>query len=86
MFRNHKQRHMFSFITGKVLGVFIKKKFALYLEHFHEYNGVIFVLKNLNLEFVFVIPILLLQQQWFQNKPSMKLIIWNNTGQKQGYK
>ena len=46
MFQNHKQQgHMFSFITGKkVLGVF-KKKFALYLEHFHEYNGVIFVLK-----------------------------------------
>ena len=36
---------MFSFITGKVLGVIIKKKFALYLEHFHKYNGVIFVLK-----------------------------------------
>ena len=45
MFQNHKQGHMLSFITGKVLGVFIKKKIALYLEHFHEYNGVIFVLK-----------------------------------------
>ena len=41
MFQNHKQQgHMFSFITGKVLGVGIHKKiFALYLEHYHEYNN-----------------------------------------------
>ena len=32
MFQNHKRGHMFSFITGKVLGVFIMNIFALYIQ------------------------------------------------------
>ena len=35
---------MFSFITGKVFGVFIKI-FALHVLHFDKCNGVVFVLK-----------------------------------------
>ena len=45
MFQNHKRGHMFSFITGKVLGVFMNFFCALYTQQFHEYNGAIFVMK-----------------------------------------
>ena len=46
---------MFSFITGKVLGVFMNF-FAFYIQHIHKYNGVIFYIENLNLDFVSVVP------------------------------
>ena len=43
-FKTTNGGHMFSFIAGKLLGVFMNF-FALYIPHFHEYNGVIFELK-----------------------------------------
>ena len=41
---------MFSFITGKVLGVFMK--FFLHCTY-HKYNDLYFVMKNPNSDFVF---------------------------------
>ena len=59
MFQNHKQGHMLSFITGKVLGVFIKT-FCIVLRTLSRIQWCNFCIENLNLEFVFAIPILLL--------------------------
>ena len=52
MFQNHKQGHMFSFITGKVLGVFMKI-FCFVLRTFSRIEWCNFCIENLNLEIVF---------------------------------
>ena len=57
MFQNHKQGNLFSFITGKVLGVFIKN-FCIVLRTLSRIEWCNFCIENLNLEFVFVTPIL----------------------------
>ena len=59
MFQNHKQGHMSSFITGKVLGAFMKN-FCIVLRTLSQIQWCNFCIENLNnLEFVFVIPIIL---------------------------
>ena len=59
MFQNHKQGHMFSFITVKVLGGFMK--FFLHCSivvhtTLSQIQWCDFCIENLNLDFVFVIP------------------------------
>ena len=59
MFQNHKREHVF-FHNWKSTRCIHEIFRALYIQHFHEYNGVIFCIENLNLDFVFVVPIIII--------------------------
>ena len=62
---------MFSFITGKVLGVFMNF-FAFYVLHFDKCNGIFFVLKfknwNLCLKYLFYTNLLFFHSSVYKQK------------------
>ena len=64
---------MFSFTTGKVLGVFIKN-FCLVLRTLSRIQWCNFCIENLNLEFVFVIPTTMLLKMKIINVQSTTLV------------